>query len=90
MTSKTKKVKDALEEAIAIREVIENIAKGKNRALINSLGNFYSDSSESSGTDSDQDNADVLIGSDDHEDNAENLTEDKEFFNDDQLLSILY
>ena len=99
MTSKTKKVKDALEEATAIHKVIENIAKSKDCALLNSLGIFYSDSSEGSQTDSDQDGSetdsdqddtDALDGSDDREDNAENLTKDKEFFNNDQLLSILY
>ena len=105
MTAKTKKVKDALEEATAIREVIENIAKSKDRALLNSLGIYDSDSSETSDnseTDSEQEDADLSGSSDDqvgsptdvvernHEDSARDVTESQEFFNDEQLLSILY
>ena len=105
MTAKTKKVKDALEEATAIREVIENIAKSNVRALLNSLGIYDSDSSETSDnseTDSEQEDADLSGSNDDqvgsptdvvernHEDSARDVTEYQEFFNDEQLLSILY
>ena len=43
IVAKTKEVKDALEEATAIREVIENIAGSKDRALLNSFGIYDSD-----------------------------------------------
>ena len=96
MAAKTKEVKDALEEATAIREVIENIAESKDRALLNSFGIYDSDSSEGSDnseTDSEQEDTDVTVGNDDkvdsatdvtgrnlREDSARNVTEDQEFY----------
>ena len=83
MTSKTKMVKDALEEATAIREAIENIAKS---ALLNSFGIFDTESSESS------DNSETDSEQEDLDETGVNVdsSEDREFFNDDQLLTILY
>jgi hypothetical protein len=92
MGAKIQKVKNALEEATAIHKVITNIAKSKDCALLNSVGICDSDSSESSDdseTDSEQEDADV-IGGTDRDTVARNLPEDNEFLNDNQLFSILY
>ena len=41
MSSEVSKVENVLEEATAIREVIENIVKVKDEAIVRSLGIYY-------------------------------------------------
>ena len=75
MSSEVSKVENVLEEATAIREVIENIVKVKDEAIVRSLGIYYAattiesgnESSDSSETDSDlsEDQEDTLCGMDD-------------------------
>jgi hypothetical protein len=68
MSSKISEVENALEDAAAIRDAIENIAKVKDQAILHSLGIYdttvenESDESDGSETDSDAPDDGILCG----------------------------